>query len=767
MNNRRLGLKMLLVGCCLVAAVGPAAGSSSPEPLYSTTFGGSGFDMAMATAVDGQGNAYVTGVTESADFPTTAGAPQTAYGGNRDAFVAKFDSSGNLVFSTYLGGAGVDESRGVAVDGSGNIYVAGFTESSDFPGINGSQLSSNAGDAFLVKLNPSGSLTFSTLVGGSGDDNALALALDPTGAAYLTGETDSADFPTTVGSFDITGGGNGDAYVAKFAASGALVYSSFLGGPNFEDGLAIAVDGSGAAFVAGKAEAGFPTTPGAFDQVQNGDADMFVTKVNPDGASLAYSTYLGGNSWDEGLGIAVDKDGSAYVSGNVQSSNFPTTAGSYQPQIGGAVNAVITKLSPDGSALVYSTFLGGDSWTEADGLAVDGSGHAYIAGHLGSSSLPTTSRAYDTTFNGGVDEFLSELDPAGANLLYSSYVGGADWDGAMSFALDAAGNAYLGGASVSSDFPVTVGPYGPPGGDSFDGALTRLPTTASAQPPANAGLPVVSGTAQAGQTLSTSDGSWSGSAPISFAYQWRRCDSGGGSCVNVGSNQNSYLLTSGDVGATIRAVVTASNSAGSSAATSTQTAVVSSPQSSGTLTFSVSAGGDDGDVAARAPTSGGYPPSGTPAAYDLGTVFTAGRRLAFGEFQVLNGLLRFDTSALPDGATITAATLKLYVTGKTDADNRSLVSEWYPASNWPIDAADYTATAGTSALAGTDITTISTGAVNSFDLTGLTAVSTTGYTSLRLNISGGQPTGDNYLQFAALENANAPAAQLVVSWTLP
>jgi hypothetical protein len=236
--------------------------------------------------------------------------------------------------------------------------------------------------------------------------------------------------------------------------------------------------------------------------------------------------------------------------------------------------------------------------------------------------------------------------------------------------------------------------------------------------------------------------------------------------VNIaGATSSSYLVVSADVGLTLRAVVTASNGVGSSSATSAQTGVVVAQPSSGTMTFSLAAGADDGDLQMRSPASQGYPPTGAADASSSGSVMTAGRRLAFGNYSVLVPLLRFDTSGLPDGATITSATLKLYVVGKADADDRGLMAEWYAASNWPIDGADYSLDSTGSALAGSDITAITVGAVNSFALSGLSGVSTTGSTGLRLHVSGGVPAGDNYAQFASFENANTEA-QLVVTWTL-
>ena len=292
-------------------------------------------------------------------------------------------------------------------------------------------------------------------------------------------------------------------------------------------------------------------------------------------------------------------------------------------------------------------------------------------------------------------------------------------------------------------------------------------STAAPVAPSNTGLPVVSGTAQEGLTLSASSGSWSGTAPISYAYQWRRCDSAGGACVDVGGNASSYALTGADVGSRMRVVVTASNGAGSSSATSAATAVVAAQSTSGTLTFGVLADGDDGDAWVDEPQSAGYPPVGAVSAVGVRSFFTVARRAAFGNYKVFVGLLRFDTSALPDGATVTSAVLRLHVRGKADGDNRGLVGEWYGASNWPIDAGDWSLDSSGSALAAVDLTGIPVGSVSSFDLVGLGSVSRTGSTGLRLHLSGGQPSADNYLQLAAFEDSSLPEPQLVVSYAVP
>jgi hypothetical protein len=274
---------------------------------------------------------------------------------------------------------------------------------------------------------------------------------------------------------------------------------------------------------------------------------------------------------------------------------------------------------------------------------------------------------------------------------------------------------------------------------------------------------VISGTAQAGQTLSASTGSWSGTTPLSYGYQWQRC---GSVCANVGSNANTYALTSADVGSTMQVVVTASNSAGSAPATSAPTAVVSAQSTSGTLTLTLAAGADNGEVDVNGAQTGGYPPPGSASVW-VGQTLTAARRLAYGSYGIYEPLLRFDTSGLPAGATITSATLKLYVNRTSYGDNRNLVADWQPNAVWPLSASDWSLNSSGNALNPVPVSSISANTQNSFALTGLANISTSGYTTLRLELDGGQPAGDNYVQFASYQDASAPKPQLVLTYTLP
>ncbi len=402
-----------------------AAGSTL---LYSTYLGGSGNDVGVAIAVDSSGNAYVTGHTDSTNFPTTGGAVQTALGGccgGTDALVAKLGPAGNaLVYSTYLGGSGIDYGFGIAVDSSGNAYVTGSTASYDFPTTSGAFQTTlgYGGDAFVTVLNPSGSgFIYSTFLGGNYSDGGFGIAVDSFGNAYVTGYTESVNFPTVnpfQASCSLSPYGaycnGGDAFVTKLNATGkALVYSTYLGGSNGGYGYGIAVDSSGNAYVTGATySTNFPTTAGAFQtRYAGGGADAFVTKLDATGSKLVYSTFLGGTGYEEGHGIAVDSSGEAHVTGFTSSTNFPAASPLQRPYGGGPEDAFVTKLNVAGSALVYSTYLGGSADDAGLGIAVDSSGNAYVTGFTSSTDFPTAN-AFQAANGGGYDAFVAKIRPA-------------------------------------------------------------------------------------------------------------------------------------------------------------------------------------------------------------------------------------------------------------------------------------------------------------------------------------------------------------------
>lgn len=422
-----------------------------------------------------------------------------------------------LVYSTFLGGSSSDQAAGIALDQAGDAYVTGRTTSMDFPTTPGAfdrtyQSGPNLPyDIFVTKLDPSGSaLVYSTLIGGSDFDEPTDIRVDQAGDAFVTGQTMSTDFPTTAGAFDTTyndtatSGVRGDAFVTKLNPDGSgLVYSTYVGGTARDVGNAIAIDGDGNAYLAGStASTDLPTTAGAVGTSFNGPPDLtelddaFVAKLNSSGSALDYCTYLGGTGRDEAGGIAVGSDGSAYVTGDTGSSDFPFTPLAFDRKLHGSVDAYVTKLNPSGSALAYSTFLGGPNRDFGVDIATDDSGHAYVTGYTQSLLFPTTAGAFDRTHNGRIfhldrggqlifspsnDVFVTKLNPGGATLAYSTFLGGAMDDSPARIALDGAGDAYVAGTTFSQDFPVTPGApdstLGPP--PDADGFVTKLDAAGS------------------------------------------------------------------------------------------------------------------------------------------------------------------------------------------------------------------------------------------------------------------------------------------------
>jgi hypothetical protein len=469
--------------------------------IYCGFIGGSADDRGTALAVDGSGNAYVTGWTSSYDFPVSVG-PDLTFNSpvlGTDVFVAKVNAAGtDLVYCGFIGGSGNDTGLGIAVDGTGNAYISGWTFSQDFPAIVGPGLNYHGNitqysDAFAAKVNASGTgLVYSGYIGGSFDDLATAIAVDGSGNAYITGQTGSDNFPASGGP-DLTWNGLTDAFVAKVAAAGTgLLYSGFIGGLADEAGTSIALDTAGSVYIAGFTTSfhteNFPVTVGP-DLIYNGSQDAFVAKVSTSGSALVYCGYIGGTDIDIGAGIAVDPLGSAYVTGTADSGfNFPVKGG---PDLfhNGGHDAFVAKVAASGAELVYCGFIGGAGSDFGEAIAADASGIAYVAGSTDSQSGFPLLGGPSLIQRGLKDAFVTTVNSSGAGLIYSGYIGGSLDDEAAGISADGTGKVFVAGYTHSNDFTVLVGPSLIPGGgvvgSSDDAFVARIFENLPPAPPAD------------------------------------------------------------------------------------------------------------------------------------------------------------------------------------------------------------------------------------------------------------------------------------------
>ncbi len=476
------GRSVLPVTLVLVAVLGaPAPGRSAsggPDLLLSGFLGGSAGDSGYDVVVAEDGSIYLTGETSSPNFPATVG--DTTDGGGADAFVARVTSDGSgVAWATFLGGPGFDYGHGIDLDDAGNVYVTGVA-SAGFPATVGDTSLGGPTDAFVAKVDPGGSLLFSTFVGGSSFDTAYALALGD-GAVFIAGETGTgAGFPTMVGPDTSFGGGGTDAFVASVKPDGSGVnYAGFVGGTGGERAWDVTADSAGRLYVEGEtSSADLPAVVGPDTSYGGGAQDGFVARVRADGTGFEYLGFLGGSGEDQGFGVDVGISGDAYVTGSTESGDFPVVGGP-DATPNGDLDVFLAKVSPDGSGFVYSGYLGGSAYDEPYDLDVDGRGNAYLPGYTESSDFPTAG-GLDSTFNGVMsDGFIAKVAPDGAGLVYSGYLGGSDYEYAYRVFLDPGANAYVTGGTKSGDFPVVVGPdtsHNSPG-TAEDAFLTKVQTT--------------------------------------------------------------------------------------------------------------------------------------------------------------------------------------------------------------------------------------------------------------------------------------------------
>ena len=443
--------------------IDPALGNLA----FSSYLGGAGDDGGASIKTEAAGNVYVAGYTRSDLFPTTSGVFDTTYNGSYDAFVTKMSADGgSLIFSTYIGGNSYDFCDSITIDAAGSIYLTGNSASFNYPTTAGAYDTTINGvpDVVATKLNATGNqLIYSTFLGGNSDNFGYGIVADSSGNAFITGYTQSNNFPTTTGAYDTTHNGGFDAFVTKLNPGGtALVYSTFLGSNSTDGSLGIAIDTAGNAVITGQtASSNFPTTAVAYDTTYNGSVDAFVTKLNAAGNALVFSTFLGGNGDDYGLGVALDSPGNVYLTGYTTGGTppFPTTPGAYDTTLNGFTDAFVSKLAANGAFLTYSTFLGGNGDDTGAAITIDSSGSAYITGQSLSTNFPTTANAYDASYNGNYDAFVSKLNPAGSGLSYSTYLGESQLDASTSIALDSANNIYVTGNTRSSAFPTTANAF--------------------------------------------------------------------------------------------------------------------------------------------------------------------------------------------------------------------------------------------------------------------------------------------------------------------
>jgi len=436
--------------------------------IYCTYLGGKGWDQAWDAFVDDEGHVYMARFTDSPDFPTTDGAMNTTYnGGAWDVYISKLSSSGGeLEYSTYFGGNGLDTGVGITVDGSGCAFVSGVTDSKDLPVTPGAfktTLTGNDLDTFVMKLGPEGDqLVYSTYLGGAKDDAANKIEVDGDGYAYIVGMTESLDFPVTEGCYDPDfNGGPADTYITKLSPDGnSLVYSTYLGGANDDQPYGLDMDEAGCVYVFGETfSRNFPITPGVVDDFYNGtERETYVTKLASNGGSLVFSTYLGGSDFEQSQGIVVDDEGYIYLAGATSSRDFPITPLSFDGSHNGYRDVFVVKMNISGDSLVYSTFIGDIYDDVAFGLDVDGRGYVYVTGTTGSWNYPTTDfPEYRTHIGGLTDAFVSKLSSEGNYMVYSSYLGGRGYDIGVDIHCDEVNQVYIVGETDSTNLNTTKG----------------------------------------------------------------------------------------------------------------------------------------------------------------------------------------------------------------------------------------------------------------------------------------------------------------------
>jgi hypothetical protein len=442
----------------------------SPGLDCSALLGGSGDERGLSIVADSAGNVLLAGWTNSADIPASGNLDATYNGGNRDAYVAKLTSSGELLWATYLGGAGGDRAWGIGTDEEGNVFVTGETTSTNFPTrgtTSGGIFQGGRKDGFVTKLSPSGELIWSRFLGGNGGDAGFGLSVDASGNVTITGETTSSDLATAA-VFDSTHNGGYDAFIARLTKAGDVSWASYLGGSSADWAYKNAVDSGGNIILTGYTSSTNLPTPGGFDTCYGGGSyDAFVAKVTPSG-QLAWASYLGGSDYDGAWGVAVDSANDAFIAGRTYSVDLPAANG-HDTTLNGGPDAFVAKVHSEGR-LEWTSYLGGSGDDMGYGMAVDTADNAWISGRTSSADFPVLD-SFGDEYGGGVDAFLAAFTPSGEQA-WSNYLGSADDEIAIDVSTGPAGDVLISGYTTSSDFPAPIS--GDPHSGSDDLFVTRL-----------------------------------------------------------------------------------------------------------------------------------------------------------------------------------------------------------------------------------------------------------------------------------------------------
>lgn len=459
-----------------------ALNAQLPHIVYSTLLGGKSDDYGHSIAVDEKGYAFVAGQTSSSDFPTTTGSFDPTNNGNGDIFISKLNEAGSkLIYSTFIGGSGLDDTRAITIDSTGSVYLTGTTQSSNFPSATSNALTGNQ-QGYFLKLNAAGSKLdyLSRWAGGS------KIIFDSEGYAIICGSTSLTNFPVTNKAYDKTANGGSDIFVAKLDLEhDSIVFSTYLGGSGNEVcyGNCVKIDSMNNIIVTGYTYSNdFPVKGNTFASYVAGTSNVFVTKLKSDGSDVLFSTILGGTGNEYLFSMAVDTIDNIYLSGMTYSNNYPITKNAFDTISNSTVSGFLTKLSSDGTKLIYSTYIGGSAKSSGRGIVVDNLGKVYMTGTTLSTDFPVTDNALFKTYSGCVgcdqygwgDSFFLIMNPDGNKLEYATYLGGANDEEAYEISRDKTGAIYITGSTNSSGFPTTKGAFQQTKNSALDVYVTKF-----------------------------------------------------------------------------------------------------------------------------------------------------------------------------------------------------------------------------------------------------------------------------------------------------